>query len=153
MFSKEQVKEIKHEFWTNFKKHCKHKHVNRRWLLNHISVPSSQLKFDANRECAIVGIQIDDKKIDKKYLIFSYWNAYKVLIEDTMDEELIWDKDYISNDHRFVSMAYLKLENVDFLNTNDHEKIYDFFIEKMTLIEKVYEEIGDSIAEGIKNKS
>lgn len=153
MFSKDQVKEIKQEFWNNFKKYCKTKHVNRRWLLNHISVNSSQLKFDANREFAIVGIQVDDKKIENKYLIFSYWNAYKTLIEDIMGENLIWDKDFISNDNRYVSMAYLRLDNVDILKTSDHEKIYDFFIEKMSLLEDVYQEIGDSISSGIKNKS
>lgn len=153
MFKKEEAKEIKVQFWENFRKYCKTKKVRRRWLMNNISVKSSQLKFDANRECAIVGIQIDDKKIEKKYLIFSYWKAYKMLIEDIVGEQLTWEKDYLSNDNRFVSMAYLKLDNVDYLNINDHEKIYDFFIKKMILIENAYLEIGDSIVEGIKNKS
>ncbi len=153
MFSKDKVKEIKQEFWNGFKKYCKNKHVNRRWLLNHISVECSQLKFDVNRKNAIVGIQVDDKKIEKKHLIFSYWKAYKMLIEDSMGEELIWNNDYISSDNRFVCMAYTKLEDVDILKIEDHERIYDFFIEKMILLENTYEEIGDSIKEGIKNKS
>lgn len=153
MFTKEEAKEIKKQFWDNFKVYCKAKKIKRRWLLRNISVPSSQLKFDANREFAIVGIQIDDKKVDKKYLIFSYWKAYKVVIEDLVGEPLTWEQDYLSNDNRFVGMAYLKLDNVDLLRMQDHEKIYDFFIEKMTLIEEAVLEIQDSIVEGIKNKS
>jgi len=153
MFTKDEVKEIKQQFWDNFKAHCKSKKVRRRWLLRNISVPSSQLKFDANREFAIVGIQIDDRKIDRKYLIFSYWEAYKVVLEDMLEEPLTWEKDYLSNDNRFVGMAYFKLDKVDILKTQDHEKIYDFFIAKMTKLEEALLEIQDSIVEGIKNKS
>ncbi|MCH4896805.1 DUF4268 domain-containing protein [Marinilabiliaceae bacterium JC040] len=153
MYTKEEEKDIKREFWEEFRRYCKQNKIRRRWLLNHISVSSSQLKFDANREKAVVGIQVDHKKISKKHLIFSYWEAYKVIIEDSMGESLIWDKEYLSNDNRFVSFAYFKLDGVNFLNKNDWEKIFKFFAEKMIKIEDMYYEVGDSIVESIKNKS
>lgn len=153
MFSKEEEKVLKKEFWDNFKSYCKKTKNKRRWLLQNISVPFSQLKFDANRNCAIVGIQIDDKKPEKKYLIFSYWAAYKTILEDFIGEGLTWEKDYLSNDNRYVSMVYFRIDNVDILRHDDNKKIYDFFISKMSLLEDAVIEIQDSITEGIKNNN
>jgi len=152
MYTKEEAKDIKIQFWENFKQYTKEKIGKRRWLLRNISIKYSQLKFDANRNFAIVGIQIDAKKDIKRQMIYDTVKAYKIVIEDICGDDLIWEKDYFTEDKRMISMVYYKLDNVNLFRKEDHEKIYDFFIEKMVLLELAYIEINESIVQSIKDQ-
>ncbi len=152
MYTKEEAKNIKTEFWENFKQYAKDKIGKRRWLLRNISIKYSQFKFDVNRDSAIVCMQIDGKKDIKRHMIFDTVKAYKIVIEEICGNDLIWEKDYTTEDKRNISMVYYRLDNVNLYKKNDHEKIYDFFIEKMILFELAYMEIKDSIVQSIKDQ-
>lgn len=152
MYTKEEAKEIKTLFWEEFKEYTKQKIGKRRWLLRNISIKFSQLKFDANHRFAIVGIQIDAKKEVKRHMIYDTVKAYKIVIEDICGDELIWEKEYQTEDYRYVSLVYYKLDNVNMFRKEDKHKIYDFFIEKMILLEEAYIEIKDSIVQSIKDQ-
>jgi hypothetical protein len=152
MYTKEEAKNIKIQFWENFKQYTKEKIGKKRWLLRNISIKYSQLKFDADRNHAIVGIQIDSKKDIKRHMIYDTVRAYKIVIEDICGEDLIWEKEYLTEDNRSISMVYYKLDNVNLFRKEDQKKIYDFFIEKMTLLELAYLEIKDSIVQSIKDQ-
>lgn len=152
MYTKEEAKQIKTLFWEDFKQYTKQKIGKRRWLLRNISIKYSQLKFDVNHRFAIVGLQIDSKKDIKRYMIYDTVKAYKIVIEDICGDELLWEKDYMTDDYRQISLVYYKLDNVNMFRKEDKEKIYDFFIEKMILLEEAYIEIKDSIVQSIKDQ-
>lgn len=152
MYTKEEAKEIKRKFWEDFKQYTKEKIGKKRWLLRNISIKYTQLKFDANNNFALVGMQIDAKKEIKRHMIYDTVKAYKIVIEEICGDELIWEKDFYSEDHRKISMVYYKLDNVNMFRKKDQEAIYDFFIEKMVLLELAYEEISDSIVQSIKDQ-
>lgn len=153
MYTKDEAKNIRIEFWENFKSYTKSKIGKRRWLLRNISIKFSQLKFDVCDGYAIAGIQVDNKRPYKRCLVYDTIKAYKIVIEDFCGEGLIWEKDYTTEDNRNVSMIYYKLDNVNIFNKDDHKKIYDFFIEKMVLLEDAYLEIKDSIVQSIKDQN
>lgn len=153
MYTKEEAKNIKIQFWEKFKQYTKEKIGKRRWLLRNISIKYSQFKFDADRNCAIVGLQIDAKKSIKREMVYDTVKAYKIVIEEICGDDLLWEKEYLTEDNRTISMVYYKLDNVNLFRKEDHEKIYDFFIQKMVLLELAYIEIKDSIVQSIKDQN
>lgn len=152
MYTKEEAKNIKIKFWEDFKQYTKNKIGKKRWLLRNISIKYSQFKFDANKNFAIVAMQIDSKKDIKRNMIYETVKAYKIVIEEICGNDLIWEKDYLTEDNRIISMIYYKLDNVNLFRTDDKKKIYNFFIEKMNLLELAYIEIKDSIVQSIKDQ-
>lgn len=152
MYTKEEAKAIKAIFWENFKQYTKEKIGKKRWLLKNISIKFSQLKFDADKNHAIVGIQIDSKKDIKRHMVYDTVKAYRIVIEEICGEGLIWEKDYPTQDRRNISLVYYNLDNVNLFRKEDQKKIYNFFIEKMILLEQAYEEINESIAQSIKDQ-
>ena len=54
VFTKEEAKEIRVKFWEGFKRYCKRKHIYRKWVLTGVKIRSTQLKFYADREKALV---------------------------------------------------------------------------------------------------
>ncbi len=152
MYTKEEARQIKSLFWEHFKQYTKQKIGKRRWLLRNISIKYSQLKFDANNKFAIVAMQIDSKKDIKRYMIYDTLKSYKIVIEEVCGNDLIWERDYITDDYRQVSIIYYKMENINMFRKENQHRIYDFFIEKMILLEDAYIEIKDSIIQSIKDQ-
>jgi len=149
MFTKEEEKELRLMFWSNFKNYCTKNRNYRKWVLTGVKIKSTQLKFHADNNKALVLFQIDHKNDLRRYEIYETFLPYKKLFMQT-NTDLKWDEDYIGIDNRPISAIYFKLEGVNILRKSDWNKIYAFFIEKMIILEELYWEYKDLIIERIK---
>lgn len=149
MFTKEEKKAINKEFWDGFKTYCHKKKVKRKWLLSKISIKHTQLKFFADHKKALVLFQIDNKSDEKRLEIYSYFNAMRKLWDEEAREGLIWCERFEGIDNNEVSAIYFELEGVNIYKKEDHEKIYSFFVKKMIILEDIYLEYGEVLADQI----
>ena len=131
MFTKEEAKEVRLKFWEGFKRYCKRKHVYRKWVLTGVKIRSTQLKFYADREKALV--------------LF-----HQTLFREECGDELKWEEEYTGIEGQEVSAIYFELRGVNLYRAEDHERIYAFFVEKMPLLEDLYFEYRDLITERLK---
>lgn len=149
MFTKEEEKELRLMFWSNFKNYCIKNRNYRKWVLTGVKIKSTQLKFHADNNKALVLFQIDHKNDLRRYEIYETFLPYKKLFMQT-NTDLKWDEDYTGIDNRPISAIYFKLDGVNILRKSDWNKIYAFFIEKMIILEDLYWEYKDLIIERIK---
>ena len=129
MWSKEEAKELKINFWNGFKRYCSKHKIYRKWVLTGVKIKSTQLKFYAD-EC---------------------FQSYRKLMAADCGEDLHWDEDYLGMGERPLSVIYFELKDVNLYHPADWDKIYAFFAEKMPLLEQAYWEYRDLINERIKN--
>lgn len=150
MLGKEEAKELRLNFWNGFKRYCARRHINRRWVLTGVKIKSVQLKFFADTAKALVLFQIDHKSSLRRYEVYECFLAYRKLMSADCGEDLKWEEDYDGIDGHPVSAIYFELPDVNIYRTEDWEKIYAFFAEKMILLENAYWEYRDVITERLK---
>lgn len=152
MLSKDEIKELRVNFWNGFKRYCSKNRIFRKWVLTGVKIKSVQLKFYADREKALVLFQIDHKSDLRRYEIYECFLSYRKLMADSCGADLKWEEDYTGIDARPVSAIYFELPEVNIYDTGDWDKIYAFFAEKMILLEDVYWEYRDLINARLKSE-
>lgn len=145
MFTREEAKEIRMRFWDGFKRYCRQKHVYRKWVLTGVKIPSVQLKFYVDERKALVLFQIDHKNELRRFEVFECMLSYQTLFRAECGDDLTWDEEYTGIKGQVVSAIYFELPGVSLYRTEDHERIYAFFTEKMPLLEDLYYEYRDLI--------
>lgn len=150
MWSKEEAKELRVQFWSGFKRYCYKHHIDRRWVLTGVKIKSAQLKFYADDQKALVLFQIDHKNDLGRYRVYEAFLPYRRLMAENCGSELRWEEDYTGIGERPVSAIYFELTDVNMNKPEEWDKIYAFFAEKMVLLENAYWEYRDLINERLK---
>ena len=141
MFSKEQSKEIRQQFWIFFGKR-----YPRKWLLYHTGIKDVSLKFDFDTKKAIVAIEsAATDEIDRGYYFDKLISLKNILLED-VSSELIFEDTYLLPSGKVVSRCYLSIDNVSIHNKNTWPDVFEFFNTYMDKMEKFYVEYKDYIA-------
>ena len=151
MWSKDEAKELRMNFWNGFKRYCSRHAVYRKWVLTGVKIKSVQLKFYIDGQKALVLFQIDHKSDLRRYEIYECFQAYRKLMTIDCGEDLKWEEDFDEIGERSISAIYFELRDVNILRQGDWDKIYEFFAVKMPLLEEAYWEYRDAITESLKD--
>lgn len=153
MFSKEEARQLRVDFWDEFDAYCKKDPAFRGkkqlWLLNNSGIKNINLLFEVDRKKASVNIEISHKNEGRRLEIFEWVHSYKVIIEEGLEGELTWDYLYTRENGKEVGRIYTQLDNVDLYKKKDWPVIFSFFKEKMTLLENNFIEIRDFLKKNI----
>ena len=147
MFSKEESKQLRLEFWDRFERISSRKriknHQDPKWIMNDTGIRQLKLKFHFDEKLATVGIDVETRNMDKRIDIFGKLERMKSMLENVLRDSLIWELDYMLPSGKSVSRVYLKMENVNIYDKNDWDRVIRFFYEKMSAIEEVFVEYKD----------
>ncbi|TYA71659.1 DUF4268 domain-containing protein [Seonamhaeicola marinus] len=140
MFSKEESRLLRQEFWTSFGKS-----FPRKWILYNTKLKGFSFKFHFDNKKALVALDLED---DLEYRI-KYWEKLvalkSILLQDYLPEA-IYDEEFILDNYKEISRVYVPLEQkVSIHNKNSWQDVMVFFNEKMTLFEAFFEEYKDVI--------
>lgn len=140
MFSKEESRLLRQEFWTSFGKS-----FPRKWILYNTKLKGFSFKFHFDTKKALVALDLED---DLEYRI-KYWEklvALKSILLDDYLPEAIYDEEYILENYKNISRIYIPLDQkVSIHNKNTWQTVMVFFNEKMALFEAFFEEYKDVI--------
>lgn len=140
MFSKEESRKLKQEFWTSFGKS-----FPRKWILYNTKLKGLSFKFYFDNKKALVALDLED---DLECRI-KYWEkleALKTILLDDYLPEAIYDETFFLDNEKEISRIYVPLEQkVSIHNKNTWRDVMVFFNEKMTLFEAFFEEYKDVI--------
>lgn len=114
MFSREESKKIRQEFWTGFGKEYPQK-----WIMYNTKMKEIQLKFTFDRKYAMVSMDISDEDELVREYYFEKLESLKNILQTEYLSEIIFDKDYEFPEGKIVSRVYTKLDNVSIYNTSD----------------------------------
>lgn len=140
MFSKEESKRLREEFWTSFGKS-----FPRKWILYNTKLKGFSFKFHFDTKSALVALDLED---DLEYRI-KYWDKLQslksILTEDFLPE-LLFDETYVLENGKEISRIYLPLnKKVSIHDKNSWREVMVFFNKTMDQFEAFFEAYKDFI--------
>ena len=138
MFSKEESKKIRQEFWTSFSKEYPHK-----WLLYNTKMKEIQLKFTFNRKIAQVSLDvIDDDELIRAYYFEKLESLQKILKSEYLPE-IIFEEHYELPEGKIISRIYVQMDGVSIHDPKTWPEVKKFFNTKMLLLEEFFKDFSD----------
>ncbi len=140
MFSKEDSKKIRQEFWTTFGKE-----YPRKWLLYNTKIKDVTLKFTFTTKKAQVSIDIepDDKLIRAYY--YDRFLSLKAIISTDFLENIIFEESYELENGKVISRLYVELPKVSIHNKSTWNDTMIFLDQHMDKLETFFLEYKDYI--------
>lgn len=140
MFSKEDAKRIRQEFWINFGKE-----YPRKWLLYNTKIKEVTLKFTFTTKIAQVSIDIDSEDdLIREYYYEKIWSLENILKTEYIPN-IILDPKYEIEYGKTIGRAYIQLDNVCIHNKKTWETTFEFLNEHMSALELFFYEYEDFI--------
>ena len=140
MFSKEDSKRLRQEFWTAFGKS-----FPRKWLLYNTHLKGLNFKFHFDTRLALIALDLEDD-LEKR---IAYWEKLQSLKSILVNDYLptaIFEEEYVLTNGKEISRIYVPLESkVSIHNKNTWQEVMVFFNEHMALFEAFFEEYADVI--------
>ncbi len=140
MFSKEESRILRQEFWTSFGKS-----FPRKWILYNTKLKSLSFKFHFDTKKALVALDLED---DLEHRI-KYWEkleALKSILTEEYLPQAIYEEEYFLENHKEISRIYVSLEQkVSIHNKNSWRDVMVFFNETMSKFEAFFLEYKEVI--------
>ena len=140
MFSKEESKQIRQDFWIFFGKR-----YPRKWLLYDTKVKEINLKFSFDNQKAQVSFDIEthDELIREYY--FEKFESLKNLLKAEIAEDISLEQNYLRSSGKIISRIYVEKTGVNIHNKTHWPEVFDFFNEHMQKFELFWYEYQDFI--------
>jgi len=151
MYSKEELKNLKLEFWESFAAFCEVQPYLRGrkkvWMLYDTKVKGVELKFDANRQGAYVILEVNNKREDLRLEKFEKLTWYKEDLEKDFSDGLIWDICFVRESGKEVARIYTVKEGIDLHRREHWGSFFTFMASQMYLLERNFSEIVEYLRE------
>jgi len=140
MFSKEESRKLREDFWVSFGKS-----FPRKWLLYNTKIKGLSFKFYFDTKKAFVSLDLEDN-LENRINCWEKLEALKGILHDEYLPDAIYEEEYYLDNGKEISRIYMPLEQkVSIHNKNTWRAVMEFFFEKMTLFEAFFEEYEDII--------
>ena len=140
MFSKEESRLLRQEFWTSFGKSFPTK-----WILYDTKLKGLSFKFHFDTKTALVALDLEDDLENR----INYWEklvALKSILIDDYLPDAIYEEAYYLENEKEISRIYVILDQkVSIHNKNTWRDVMEFFNVNMTLFEAFFNEYKDII--------
>lgn len=140
MFSKEESKKIRQEFWTNFGIE-----YPRKWLLYNTKIKDVTLKFTFTTKIAQVSIDIEPYDDLIRAYYYDKFLSLKNILKEEYISDIIFDERYILENGKVISKIYIELTGVSIHNKKTWETTMTFLNTYMDRLENFFLEYKDII--------
>ena len=151
MYSREELKNLKLEFWESFAAFCEVqpnlRDRKKIWTLYDTKVKGIELKFDANRKGAYVILEVNHRSETQRLEMFERLTWYKEMIEVDFPDGLIWDICFVRENGQQVCRIYTAKEGLDIHRRSDWGEFFAFMAGQMYLLERNFMEIAEYLRE------
>lgn len=151
MYTKEELKQLKVEFWEGFAAYCEVQPYlwgrKKMWRLYDTKVKGVELKFEANRTAAEVILEVNHRREDDRLAMFEKLTWYKECLERDLPDEVIWDICYTRESGEEVARIYVRKEGIDIHRRTHWGDFFPFMASRMYQLEKNFLSIADYVRE------
>jgi len=146
MFSKDEAKELRLEFWRKLENKTRRlpgqKGKKKKWIGDRTEIKGLDLRFDVDREKAIVALEINKRSEEKRLEMYERLEAAKTIFEEAFGKPLIWDYLYEKENGKQVCRVYVEMK-ADIYIKEQWPDISYFLIDNMLRMEKAFLEVKD----------
>ncbi|MGV8814101.1 MAG: DUF4268 domain-containing protein [Gelidibacter sp.] len=140
MFSKEDSRKLREDFWISFGKS-----FPRKWILYDTKLKGFAFKFHFDTKSALVTLDLEDDLENR----INYWDklqSLKTILTEEFLPEVVYEEEYFLENGKEISRIYVPLnQKVSIHNKNNWRDVMEFFNEKMALFEDFFEDYKDFI--------
>lgn len=151
MYSKDELKTLKLEFWESFAAYCEVQPYLRGrkkiWTLYDTKVKGVELKFDASRSGASVILEVNHRGEEPRLEMFERLTWYKETIETDFSEGLTWDICFVRETGKEVARIYIAKEGLDFHRREQWGEFFLFMASQMYLLERNFMSVAEYLRE------
>ena len=140
MFSKEDSKKIREEFWISFGKS-----FPRKWILYNTQIRGLTFKFFFDTKKAMVMIDIDHPDLEKRIDYFEKLTSLKNILLEEYIPGAIFDDYHFLETGKEISRIYVLKEQISIHNKNSWQETMVFMDKNMRLFEEFFMEYKDYI--------
>lgn len=155
MYSREEEKILKRDFWNGFSEFCeklpRFKYRKKKWILYNTKIKGIEMKFDANREGAYVIFEMNHPNEDIRLEMMALMEKYKVIVEQYFPEAE-WEMLHIKPCGTAVSRIYKHKGGLDIHKKEQWPEFYPFLSREMNQLEKAFNELRDLLEEILHEK-
>lgn len=139
MYSKEEARRVKADFWVGFAES-----TTRKWILYDTKIKDVAFKFYIDNKKAQVSLEIEPKNEELRIIYFQKIESLKELLLEYLPD-VIFEQDYYLLNGKVLSKIWVEIDNVSVNKKDSWQTVFDFFIEKMNAFELFYYEHEDYI--------
>ncbi|MCT4630129.1 DUF4268 domain-containing protein [Winogradskyella sp.] len=140
MFSKEESRLLRQEFWTSFGKS-----FPRKWILYNTKIKGLSFKFHFDTKKAFITLDLEDD-LENRINCWEKLEALKTILHTDYLPDAIYEEEFYLTNGKEISRIYLPLEGkVSIHNKNTWQEVMEFFNINMILFEAFFEEYRDII--------
>ncbi len=139
MFSKEDSRKLREEFWIAFGKSFPNK-----WILYKTKIKGLSFKFHFDLRMAMVSIDVDTE-LDQRIKVWEKLVALKSILLAEYLPEAVYEDFFLLENKKEISRIYVELKNVSIHNKNTWRDTMEFLNQSMLQIEKFFDEYKEII--------
>ena len=140
MFSKEESRLLRQDFWTSFGKS-----FPRKWLLYDTKIKGVAFKFHFDTKSALIALDLEDD-LENRINCWEKLVALKNILKGEYLPDVIYEETYFLENGKEISRIYLPLElKVTIHNKNTWRDVMEFFNINMNVFEAFFEAYRDII--------
>lgn len=140
MFSKEESRKLRENFWISFGKS-----FPRKWILYNTKIKGLSFKFHFDTKQAFVTLDIESDLENR----ITYWEkllALKAILRTDYLPEALFEETYYLDNGKEISRVYVPLHaKVSIHNKNSWQEVMVFFNETMTQFEAFFKDYNEVI--------
>ena len=140
MFSREESKKLRQDFWIAFGKSYPQK-----WILYDTKIKGLALKFHFDLKSAIVSMDIETSNLEKRIELWEKLVSLKSILINDYIPEIEFEDSLILKNNKEISRLYIQKQKVSIHNKNTWQETMLFFQENMLKLEAFFEDYKDII--------
>ncbi|HKJ78776.1 MAG TPA: DUF4268 domain-containing protein [Prolixibacteraceae bacterium] len=152
MYNREEAKQIRVNFWDQFKDYTmkRNRKTGRKgqWILNKTGINGLNLKFHFDNTIAIVGIDVETRNMDKRIDLYGKLESLQKQINKALGKNTQWEIEYTRENNKSISRIYTSLEQVNIFDPECWNSVNMFFYDRMSGLEEFYQEYKDYLRYG-----
>ncbi len=149
MFSKDEAKALRLEFWNTFKANSekirRKQGMKKEWMLKQTGIKGLSLRFDVDRKHVAVGFEFYFRNKFKEALLMESFEGIRHFLESELSYPLVWDDAFVTEEGRTCSRIYVKKDGVDIFQKKYWDEMWEFMMTNMFIMEKFLLDFKDFI--------
>ena len=141
MFSKEESKRLRQDFWIAFGKS-----YPRKWILYDTKIKGLALKFHFDLKYAMVSIDIEHHDLETRIILWDKLLSLQSILKDDFISEVQFIDSFILANQKEISRVYVEKKGVSIHNKNTWRETMMFLNNTMEKFEAFFVEYRDIIS-------
>lgn len=142
MYSKEEAKKLKQEFWTAYGQYmaltpsADGERVN--WVNYKTGIKHLYFRMDATNKAVTIAVEMTHPDAGIRQLMYNQFLELKNVLHDTLEEEWIWDEVFYDEDGRKIARIWTSREKLSIFNKEHWPEIISFLKPRIVALDEFW---------------